>query len=92
MRASTAENPHNLGTHQIIEISLVLRNAHMISRDQNKFMFYVNIYIDWDQINQLYDLNQIKKDIRNADAVARKLGPVLIRATNQKLEVIREEK
>ena len=51
MRASTAENPRNLGAHRIIEISSVLRSAHVVPRDQNKFVFYVNNYIDWDQFN-----------------------------------------
>ena len=27
----------------------------MVPRDQNKFVFYINNYIDWDQFNQLYD-------------------------------------
>ena len=51
----TAENLHNLNTYQIIEILSVPRNAHMVPRDQNKFVFYINNYIDWDQFNQLYD-------------------------------------
>lgn len=34
----------------------------------------------------------MKKDIRNTDAVACKLELVLIKATNQKLEVTKEEK
>ena len=46
MRASTMENPRNLGAHRIIEISSVLRSAHMVLRDQDKFVFYVNNYID----------------------------------------------
>ena len=54
MRALTTKNLHNLGTHWIIEISLVLRSAHVVPRDQDKFVFYVNNYIDWDQFNQLY--------------------------------------
>ena len=33
----------------------------------------------------------MKKSIRNANAVARKLGPALIKATNHKLKVAREE-
>ena len=56
MRTLTAENSLNLGAHQIIDISLVLRSANVISRNQNKFLFYINNYIDWDQFNQLYDL------------------------------------
>ena len=55
-------------------------------------MFYVNNYIDWDQFNQLYNPDWIEKSIRNVDVFACKLGPALIRATNQKLEVTREER
>ncbi len=52
---SIAENPRNLGIYRIIKISLVLCSAYVVSRDQDKVMFYVNNYIDWDQFNQLYD-------------------------------------
>ena len=90
-QASTAENLHNLGTHCIIEVSLVLRSAHVVLRDQDKMVFYVNNYIDWDQFNQLYDADWFNKGIRNADAVARKLGPALIKVTNLKLEVAKKE-
>ena len=41
-----AENPRNLGAHWIIEIFSVLRNTHMVPRNQDKVMFYVNNYID----------------------------------------------
>ena len=34
----------------------------------------------------------MEKDIKNADAVARKLGPALTRATNNRLKVAREER
>ena len=51
MRASTAKNPRNLGAHRIIEITLVLRSPHVVPRNQDKFVFYVNNYIDWDQFN-----------------------------------------
>ena len=92
MRTSTTENPRNLGAHRIIEISLVLRSAHVVPKDQDKFVFYVNNYIDWDQFNQLYDPDWMKKGIRNADAVARKLRPASTRATNDRLEAAREER
>ena len=49
--ASTAENPRNLGAHCIIEVSSVLRSAHVVPRDQDRAVFYVNNYIDWDQFN-----------------------------------------
>ena len=51
----TAKNPRNLDAHRIIEISSVLRSTYMIPRDQDKFVFYLNNYINWDQFNQLYD-------------------------------------
>lgn len=44
--ASTAENSHNLGANLIIEISLILRSAHVVSRVQDRFVFYINNYID----------------------------------------------
>ncbi len=55
MRASIAKNLRNLGAHRINEISSVLFSTHVVSRDQDKVVFYVNNYIDWDQFNQLYD-------------------------------------
>ena len=61
MHALTIENLYNFGAYQIIEILSVLYNAHMVFRDQDKFVFYVNNYIDWDQLNQLYDLDWMKK-------------------------------
>ena len=48
MRTSTAENPRNLVAYWIIEISSVLHSAHIVSKDQDKFVFYVNNYINWD--------------------------------------------
>ena len=46
MRTLIAKNPHNLSACQIIEISLILHSAHVVHRDQNKVVFYVNNYID----------------------------------------------
>ena len=92
MHTLTAENSRNLSAHQMIEISSILHSAYMVPKDQNKFVFYVNNYIDWDQFNQLYDLDWIKRGIRNANTVSRKFGPALTRAINQKLEVVREER
>ncbi len=92
MRVLTVENSRNLGAYRMIEISLLLHNAHMVPRHQDKFGFYINNYIDQDQFNQLYYLDQIEKDIKNADAVACKLGLALTKATNQRLEAAREER
>ena len=33
IRALIVENPHNLGVCQIIKISLILRNTHVVPRD-----------------------------------------------------------
>ena len=57
MHVLTAENPYNFGTYRIIKILSVLYSAYIVSRDQDKFVFYVNNCIDWDQFNQLYDHN-----------------------------------
>ena len=46
MGVLTAINLHNLGTHQNFEILLILHNVYIISSDQNKFMFYINNYIN----------------------------------------------
>ncbi len=48
MRTSIVENIRNLDAYRIIEISLILHSAHVVSRDQDKIMFYINNYIDWD--------------------------------------------
>ena len=53
--ALTAKNPCNLGAYCIVEISSILRKTHIILRDQEKIVFYINNYIYWDQFNQLYD-------------------------------------
>ncbi len=55
MRVSITENSHNLGAYWIIEISSILRSAHVVPRDQDNLVFYINNYIEWDQFNQLYD-------------------------------------
>ena len=91
MRAWIAENPYNLGAYQIIEIFLVLCSGHMVLRDQNKVVFYVNNDINWDQFNQLYDHDQIEKSIQNVDVVAHKRALALIKTTNYRLEDAKEE-
>ena len=48
MRASTAEHPRNLGAHRIVEISSILRSAHVVPKNQERIVFYINNYIDWD--------------------------------------------
>lgn len=52
---SKAENSLNLGAHRFYKISKVLRNAHVVARDIDGNIFYVNNHIDWASFNQLYD-------------------------------------
>ena len=40
--ASTAENPRNLSAYRIIEVFLVLRSVHVVFRNQDRMIFYVN--------------------------------------------------
>lgn len=47
----TVKNFYNLDAYWIIKISSVIRSAHMVLGDQDKFVFYINNYIDWDQFN-----------------------------------------
>ena len=68
-----------------------MRNAHVILRNQDRMIFYVNNHINWDQFNQLYNADWFNKDIRNADAIARKLGLALIKAINLRLKVTKKE-
>ncbi len=46
MCALTAKHHHNLGAHHIIKISSILRSAHVVLRDQERIVFYINNYID----------------------------------------------
>lgn len=55
-------------------------------------MSYVNNYVDWDQLNELYNLHWIGKNIRSIYTVARKLKLVLTKATNYRLEIVKEER
>ena len=55
IRALTVKNPYNLDAHWIMKISLVLHSAYMVAKDQDKCVFYVNNYINWDYFNQLYN-------------------------------------
>ena len=59
---SRAENPLNLDGEQFYKISEFLESAHVVLRDTEANTLYVNIYIDWDQFNQLYDLKWQTKE------------------------------
>lgn len=49
------DKPLDLGTHQFYKIFLILRNAHVMPRDNDGKVFYFMNYIDWNQFNQLYN-------------------------------------
>ena len=57
MSAWITKNFCNFDTHQIMKISLILCSTHIVFKDQNKLVFYINNYINWDQFNQLYNLD-----------------------------------
>ena len=38
-------------------------STYVILKDQDRMIFYVNNYIDWDQFNQLYDADWFNKSI-----------------------------
>lgn len=88
----TAENFCSLNLHRIIEISLILCNAHVISKNENYLVLYVNNYINLEQFNQLYDSDRIDKSIKNVDAIAHKFRPVLIKITHYRLEIAIEKR
>lgn len=58
-----AENLYNLDIYYIIEISWILYSIYVIPKDQDRFVFYVNNYINWDQFNQLYNVYWFNKSI-----------------------------
>ena len=50
---SRAKKPLNLGGQQFYKISEVSQSAYIVPKDTKGNTFYLNIYIDWDQFNQL---------------------------------------
>lgn len=46
MYALTKKKFHNLNIYQIIKILLVLYSTYIIFKNQDKFIFYFNNYID----------------------------------------------
>lgn len=83
---SIAQNLYILGTSCIIKIFVVLHSGHIMPGDQEKTVFYVNNYIDQDQLNQLYDLDQLNKSIQNADAIAYIFWLALTKVINLRLK------
>ncbi len=88
---SIAKYPRNLDAHRIVEISSILRGAHVVPRDQERIVFYVNNNIDWDQFNQLYTPDWLEKGVQNADAVPQKLTPISTKATDLRRKKARKK-
>lgn len=82
MHILIAKSSYNLNINQIIEIFLVLYNVYIICKDHNKVVFDINNYINQNQFKKLYNLNQIKNSIQNANTVAYKLKSTLIKIIN----------
>ncbi len=68
-----------------------MRNIYVALRDQKKIMFYVNNYINWDQFNQLYTSNWLKKDVQNIDAVTQKFILASTKVTNLRRKEFRKK-
>ena len=63
MHAYIAKLPRNLSSYHIIKISSILHNAHIIAKGQERIVFYVNNYMNWDQFYQLYALDWLEKGV-----------------------------
>lgn len=71
------------------ELSIVLRNAHLISIDSNTF--YVNNYVNWNQYNIIYDEKFLVKSVRVAEVYRkRKLRWLRMRSSLLKRSSISE--
>lgn len=66
-------------------------NTYIISRDQDRLMFYDNNWINWDKFS-IFDFNWIEKSIKNVDTVASKLRPTLIKVKNHSLVFVGKKK
>ena len=51
----------HLDAHYIIRISSILHSIHVVLKNQEKIIFYINNYIDKDQFTQLYTSDWLKK-------------------------------
>ena len=73
-QASKSVHPRKLVGQRIYDISTVIRSAHLVPKDLNQTIFYVNNFIDWDQYNTIYEEDFLSNGIRTADSLARTLG------------------
>lgn len=46
MHISIIENLYNTSTYQIIKIMTVLHTTYLVPKNQEKFVFYINNYIN----------------------------------------------
>lgn len=88
----TAKYFCNLSAYQIVKILTILHNAYILLKDQNKNVFYTNNYINCNQCNQLYALDWMKKEKKNAKIVAQKLKLALTKVNNQSKKKLKKNK
>lgn len=77
-------NPLNLSSQQVYNIFEVLQSAHVVKKDTEGYISYLNNYIDWNQFNQLYDPKYQVKEIRSANVIVRNLMPVSRKVIKQR--------
>ncbi len=66
---SKAKNTLNLGGQQFYKICEVINSAHVVLRDTRNNIFYLNNYINWNEFNQLYDLEWQTKRTQSVNAI-----------------------
>lgn len=60
-RTLIAQKPYILGTYYIIKIFFVLHSANIVSKDQEKTVFYINNYIDGNNLTNYMILTNLTK-------------------------------
>lgn len=67
------ENPLNQSGQRFYKILKVLQVAHVVPRDTGGNTSYLNNYIDWNQLNQLYDSEWQTNETQSANTFIQKL-------------------
>ena len=57
-----AKNSKNLKTYRFLEIRNIVRNAHVMSAEDEENYFYVNSFVDFDHYNTMYDSDFLIKE------------------------------
>ena len=81
---SQVENSLNLESQQFYKICEVLKNTHIMPNDINRKTVYLNNYINWDQLNQLYNPEWQNKKTRFANIIVYRLIPASKKVIEQR--------